>query len=165
MPTKRMFLLLSVLTVICLVLPIAYRYFGGATLCMGAAAIILAWGLIADPEVDTLSYPDQFADEEKASTSNNAAPHADRLIYIYNLTDNGETFYIGQTVDMDTRLRQHKRSGNQDGTKKEKRIATMNSRGHRLEIHMLASTRDLAEANELEAKYIRKYGVQNTRHR
>lgn len=86
------------------------------------------------------------------------------MVSIYALMDGEKCFYIGQSIDPDQRLRQHKRSGNPIGTRKEKYIAAMpNSNSIRMII--LASSRSKTEANQLEAKYTRQYGIENSTNR
>ena len=84
-----------------------------------------------------------------------------QMIYIYRLKDGRKTFYIGQTVNPDRRLKEHI---DLDGSWTKKHTYILNMQGYpRMEI--ITKTRSKVKADRLERKYIQMWGTQNTLHR
>lgn len=85
-------------------------------------------------------------------------------IYIYRLKDGRKSFYVGQTVNPDARLSQHKNDmfGN---TKKQNKIYSMYQRGRTPSMEIIQTTNSRAKADKIERQYIQWEGTHNTKHR
>ena len=87
-----------------------------------------------------------------------------QTIYIYRLKDGRKSFYVGQTVNPDARLSQHKQDmwGN---TKKQNKIYSMYQRGRSPKMEIIKTTNSKAKADKIERQYIHWEGTHNTQHR